>query len=133
MYKLKIDPPKEWSANSERIDDNELLDTCVPQNVIKLPMRCFDILSDVPREMTYGDLKKIAEEKEINFENVNQAEDIFWTQIGEERIYSIHNPITLFGDSTIVWNLNKLTKDESNIHSKPHHRALKVCILFTVF
>lgn len=52
-------------------------------------------------------------------------EDEFWANIKEERIYSIRNKISLFGDKTLLWNLNDFTKDQSLIHSKPSHRYLE--------
>lgn len=104
---------------------------CITQTVKKLPFGCFDVSFDEYREMTHGEFKTLAESKatEINFENIDKAEDVFWNQVTKQRIYAINNPISLFGDETKVWNLDKFTKDESCIHSKPSHRLLKVSVI----
>lgn len=109
--------------------DSEELPTCVTQTVEKLPFNCFEVLIKESRAMTHGEFKMHSEEKaiEMTFTDDNEAEDLFWSQIcSGERIYGINIPMTLFGNEAMVWNLDKFTKDQSNIHTKPSHRLLKV-------
>lgn len=74
-------------------------------------------------QMTYAKFVEISKEKEEKLSGLSmeEIEDTHWRQICSERKYAINNNISLFGDVKI-WNLDKLTKTESNIHStKPHH------------
>lgn len=131
FFFFKIDPPDEWSSNTRDMSSLELLPTCVTQSVQKLQSNCFNVVVTQSRPMTYVDFKAISETKaiEVNFTNFTEAEDIFWSQICVgEKIYGINIPTTLFGDETAVWNLDKFTKDQSNIHTKPYHRLLKVSV-----
>lgn len=89
---------------------------CVTQTVRKFPFGCFDVLVSDPCEMTYEEFKAQAEMKAT--ENINEAEDMFWSQITKDRVYSINNSFSLFGEDTKVWNLDQFTKDESCIHLK---------------
>lgn len=113
--------------------DSEVLPTCVTQTVVKLSKNCFDVLTSDTESMTYGEFKTISEAKaaDLHFENTNEAEEKFWEHIRSgrnEMLYGINIPTTLFGNEAMVWNLDKFTKDESNIHSKPSHRLLKVSV-----
>lgn len=109
--------------------DSDILTTCVTQTIKKLPFGCFDVFNSNSCEMTHGEFKALSSSSEIDFD-IETFEDTFWRQVTEERIYAINNPITLFGDGTKVWNLDKFTKDESKIHSKPSHRLLRVSEVF---
>lgn len=111
--------------------DSEVLPNCVTQTVEKLSKNCFCVSTSDLESMTYGKFKAILEAKaaDIHFENVIEAEEKFWDQLrcgSNKMLYGINIPTTLFGKEAIVWNLDKFTKDESNIHSKPSHRLLKV-------
>lgn len=79
--------------------------------------------------MTVHDFKMLAKVENVGVEmgDFSKVEDDFWNdKIKEEKIYSINNSVSLFGDEVKVWNLDKFTKDDSCIHSKPSHRFLKV-------
>lgn len=108
------------------MNDNDILTACVTQTSEKLAFGCFDVLNSDCREMTLEEFKTLAE-VEISL-NVDEAEDAFWGQVTKERIYAINNSISLFGDETLIWNLDTFTSDESSIHTKPSHRHLKVSV-----
>lgn len=108
------------------MSDGDILPTCVTQSVQKLPLGCFDVVNNKTEEKTHQVFKMDAEAvAEIH---IDEAEDGFWSHVTEERVYSINTPMSLFGDETKLWNLDKFTKDESSIHTKPSHRFLKVSV-----
>lgn len=51
--------------------------------------------------------------------DTKQMENVFWTKITDGAKYSISNKICLFGDQTLIWNLNKFTNKQSLIHATP--------------
>lgn len=111
--------------------DSQVLTNCVTQTVAKLLKNCFDVLIEEITAMTCGEFKSVSAAKAaagIHFNNENEAEDNFWQQLGSgpNIPYGINIPKSLFGDETIVWNMNKFTKNESNIHTTPSHQLLKV-------
>lgn len=110
--------------------DSQVLTNCVTQTVAKLSKNCFDVLIKETTAMTYGEFKSASEAKAagIHFNNENEAEDNFWGQLGSglNIPYGRDIPKSLFGDETIMWNLNKFTKSQSNIHTTPSHQLLKV-------
>lgn len=115
--------------------DTEILPTCAIQNVKKLSSNCFDITINDTRSMTHKEFETLSEKNAmgLNFTNMNEAEDMFWRQVCVgEKIYGINIPTTLFGDETKVWNLDKFTKDHSDIHSKPSHRQLIVSMRYCI-
>lgn len=57
--------------------------------------------------------------------SVDEIESMHWKQICAEKMYSIDNDISLFGN-VHIWNLDKFTKTESNIHSTQRHHTLDV-------
>lgn len=92
----------------------EILPMCITQCAQKLPFGCFDVLIEESREMTLEEFKNLATSKIVD---INEAEDVFWRNVMEKKPYAINNPTSLFGDDTLVWNLDKFTRDESNIHT----------------
>lgn len=49
--------------------------------------------------------------------SVDAIEDMHWRMLCKtEKIYAMNNAISLFGDSVNIWNLDKFTNMESNIH-----------------
>lgn len=58
---------------------------------------------------------------------LGKIEDMFWNSIvGMKKKYSVGNRTSLFGDKTKLWNLNKFTSKESNIHRRITHHEYKV-------
>lgn len=56
--------------------------------------------------------------------SIDQVEDKYWANISTKRIYSLNNPISLFGSGVKQWNLNEFTQADSNIHFiEPHHKS----------
>lgn len=61
---------------------------------------------------------------------VQEIEDVFWAKIEtEEKSYAMNNEISLFGNDVALWNLDRFTRAESNIHSSAPHQTLKVNFL----
>lgn len=105
---------------------------CVKQAAQKLPRGCVDVsIANLSHSMTLSEFKEKLR-PDIDGENMEAIENQFWAGIMKERIYSINNLMTLFGDATKVWNLDTFTRDQSNIHSKPSHRFLKVNYITTL-
>lgn len=72
--------------------------------------------------MKYSDYKKDVEEEMVKLgdpSDSKQMENAFWTNITEGARYSISNKISLFGDQSLIWNLNKFTNKQSLIHATP--------------
>lgn len=62
--------------------------------------------------------------------SVDAIEDMHWRMLCKtEKIYAMNNAISLFGDSVNIWNLDKFTNMESNIHYAETHHGLNVRIL----
>lgn len=112
--------------NTKTIDDCQILATCVTQIAEKLSLGCFDISVGESRQMNYKEFKNLAESNTIEYKNLQNAEDTFWNNILNDRVYAVNNAFSLFGDDTVVWNLDQFTRDDSFIHSKPSHHHLKV-------
>lgn len=106
---------------------------CSTQKYSKLSLGCYELSNEQPTERTYEDFQSLAKAQTIKifgaieFEDVERTEDMFWSQMNiESREYAMDNELSLFGDDVAAWNLDKFTKDESSIHTKPSHRFLKV-------
>lgn len=115
------------------MSDSQVLQTCVTKKVSKLPKNCFDILIKETTSMTYGKFKRVSEAMAAGmpvFNDEKEAEDGFWQTLASanDMPYAINVPTSLFGNDTIVWNLNNFTRSDSNIHSTPSHQLLKVQI-----
>lgn len=128
FFNSQVDPPSEWSSNTKEINDDEILPTCVTQITEKLSLGCFDVSVGESNQINYKEFKRLAEINTIEFANIENAEDTFWDNIRNDRLYAVNNPFSLFGDETMVWNLDQFTRDDSCIHSKPSHRLLKVSV-----
>lgn len=76
--------------------------------------------------MRYGEFMKLAKSTSDREFSIEEIEEQFWQTIGAETIYSLHNKISLFGDETEQWNLDRFTKAESNIHFETTHHSVKV-------
>lgn len=99
-----------------------------------MPYGAFSLSTEI-EQMPYCEFKKITKEKESELFGdrefkIEEIEDLHWQKISEEKMYAIDNPISLFGNETVVWNLDRLTKLESNIHFKRTHHELDVSIFF---
>lgn len=107
------------------MNDDDVLPRCMKQIPKRISPGVFDVQLEEYPETTYGAFKSKAKANERLHTDDKTAEDEFWTQATKERVYASDNPISLFEDA-IIWNLDKFTKDESTIHSKPSHHTLKV-------
>lgn len=104
-----------------------MLERCVRQSGEEISPGVFDVMNVNDIEpITYDQFKSQAMSAQIGSDDVKAVEDMFWKQITKERIYSVDNQLTLFGMNVDTWNLDKFTKDQSSIHSKPSHRLLEV-------
>lgn len=101
---FQIIPPPEWCSQTKEMGEDTIFQMCVTQSVQKLPFGCFDVVIKV---------------EAIDEMDEDYAEDLFWKHITKQRMYAISNPMSLFGDECNAWNLDKFTKDDSSIHSKP--------------
>lgn len=84
----------------------------------------FSISTD-STQMAYARFEEISKEEETKLTglSVKEIEDIHWMKMCSERKYAINNKISLFGNVRI-WNLDRFTKTESNIHStQPHYNC----------
>ena len=109
------------------MNDDYVLPRCLKQTGKKICKGVHDVHLEESEEIKYGIYKSDAlrqEEADTELDE-KSIEDEFWMQIEQERYYATDNPMSLFGDAK-VWNLDQFTRDESNIHSKPSHRTLKV-------
>lgn len=84
--------------------------------------------------MTHANFKNLAKQKEIELGidalSIDQIEALHWDKnTTTERLYSIDNAISLFGDDVLLWNLDCFTKRESIIHSRSTHHTSEVNFL----
>lgn len=100
--------------------DDDVLLNCFKQSGQKLSSGVYDCCPGESFQMSHKDFKSLA--------TPAITEDEFWAKIKDERIYSVRNAISLFGDETLIWNLDIFTKDQSLIHTKPSHRHLEVSV-----
>lgn len=82
-------------------------------------------------EMRFEEFEETSKQKEnelfgLNGMSIDDIENMHWSQICTERKYSINNNMSLFGDCVKIWNINKFTKSESNIHATQPHYGLDV-------
>ncbi|XP_055306843.1 lysine-specific demethylase 4D-like [Sitodiplosis mosellana] len=118
----KVIPPKEWQAHSKLVDPDYILKTVVNQVGEDLSGGAFSVSTD-STQMTYSEFEEWAMFAEANLSGltIEEIEDQHWANMHLERKYAINNEISLFGDVQ-VWNLDELTKNESNLHfAQPHH------------
>lgn len=80
--------------------------------------------------MPYSAFEELSkrEENELGLSqlSVDEIEKLYWDRICLQRKYAINNNMSLFGDNTTIWNLDKFTNAESNIHSTQTHHELNV-------
>lgn len=78
--------------------------------------------------MAYSEFEELSKQQECELGlanmSIDEIEKLHWAQIQTEKKYSISNSISLFGNDVMLWNLNKFTKIESNLHlTKPHYES----------
>lgn len=81
--------------------------------------------------MPYGEFIKLVEAETKNYFDgrklsIEEIENIYWQNITNDRHYAIDNELSLFGEDTITWNLDRFTDVESNIHFKKPHNLVEV-------
>lgn len=111
-------------------DDFELA-TVIEQKSHKLMLGGFEVAPSTETSMTYRDFAQISQQKDEEFSSlsIEQIEDMVWEKMEDyemNKSYAINNEISLFGDDTCVWNLDRFTKSESNIHTTKTHHSQKV-------
>lgn len=58
---------------------------------------------------------------------IEQIEELHWSELMKsEKKYSIDNELSLFGTDCKVWNLDRFTIKESNIHGITTHHTQRV-------
>lgn len=96
----------------------------------------FDLLADPGKfeklphakfvEITKKHEKKLFGDRNLSIKDI---EDLHWQKLcttGKQ--YAINNQISLFGDGVNIWNLDRFTTAESNIHGRDTHHTLQVSI-----
>lgn len=74
--------------------------------------------------MSYKQFNDISDAVSTSFglndkSSVSEIEDVHWQNIcRHSQQYAINNEISLFGSKTELWNLDRFTSRESNIHAK---------------
>lgn len=107
------------------MDDDFILSSTI-QNTEKIGHKVFNVHHEPNEPMTYGEFRAMLDKAEQHLDE-KAIEDTFWNKISTEKIvYGDNNPLSLFGMTVDAWNLDKFTKDQSIIHSKPSHHLLKV-------
>lgn len=131
---FQIIPPIEWQPNSKNLDKEFILQTVVKQSAEELLGGAFNLLTE-HSQMNYGGFEEAAKAKEMELGlpgmSIDEMENAHWLHICSPRDYSIDNNISLFGNVQI-WNLDRLTKTESNIHSTQTHHTLDVSMNFCI-
>lgn len=128
---FKIIPPPEWSPNSRNIPNDFELNTVVKQSADELKSGIFDLFTNDVKKMPYGEFIKLVEAETKNYFDgrklsIEEIENIYWQNITNDRHYAIDNELSLFGEDTITWNLDRFTDVESNIHFKKPHNLVEV-------
>lgn len=113
------------------MDENYVLATVLKQKGTKMLEGAF-MFSTESEQLTYLEFQKMAREKEKELIagrdlSLREIENLHWQNMCEtERKYAVNNAISLFGEGTIAWNLDKFTKVDSNIHFKKTHHEMDV-------
>lgn len=111
-----------------------ILETVARQKAKKLLCGGFDLCQKKFSRAQIGEYKKIGADKEVLLGgpdgdecSTEKIEKLFWNNLGKaEHQYSLDNKYSLFGDDVNIWNLNRFTDAESNIHGKTVHEYLNV-------
>lgn len=119
----------EWNMTSKKAEGNFPIPTAVIQNVYGASQGAYLMSYDeeTVKTMTYSEFSKTATSFEAKFASENETaaetENSYWQYIKgrktrmDKPIYGIDNPISLFPESCDVWNMNKLSQNDSLIHS----------------
>lgn len=69
--------------------------------------------------------------RHLDTKSMDEIEDFFWETISKKRAYSLDNELSLFPDDVLVWNLNQFTDAQSNIHTTPYRKKVRIlCFVF---
>lgn len=129
IFDFQVEPPKSWSSNSRQLEDNTVLQS-LKQSVEEIAHNVYHLINETVDPITYGQFKSEAMAAKIEIDDEKSIEDMCWSMVTKDKSYAANNPVTLFNMNVDIWNLDKFTKDESNIHSKPSHRLLKVSVFW---
>lgn len=95
-------------------------------------------LNDTIIKMTYEDFLKKAKNMEAELlgrgeHSISDIEDITWnTMCTTEKPYGTENVGTLFADDVTMWNLDRFTIHQSNIHGRQTHHNSIVSLVFSI-
>lgn len=79
-------------------------------------------------EIPFAEFAKNSTAKDSAFSDkpLEDMEDTFWDSgINDLRKYAVNVDLSLFSDNVDIWNLNKFTNVESNIHATPYYRSVR--------
>lgn len=137
-FQFKVIPPPEWSANSKKIPPDFILSSIVKQKPKKLALGGFDLLPSAFKLMSFENFVKFSEQKKKKLFgtrslSIEEIENLHWEKLcSVEKCYSLNNSMSLFGDDVNVWNLDRFTKSESNIHGSQTHHTLDVSLILLI-
>lgn len=119
-------PPAEWQAHSKQVEEECTLS--VEMQIAEKNLGDAFNLIEEQSGLTYGAFKEVAMQKQnelcVSEMPIDVIEELHWHNM---RQYSTNNRMSLFGDIKI-WNLDRMTKSESNIHATQTHHNLNVII-----
>lgn len=125
----QIIPPKEWSANSKKVDD-EYMCSVLEQKCKKMPKGGFELSNHPKEKMKYKDYILRAEQTmdaNLKMMSLDGLEDQFWDSICKtSKMYSYENEFSLFEDQVLTWNLGTFTSAHSNIHAVPSAAEVRI-------
>lgn len=119
----------EFNAHTKKIAKSQTLTNVVNQKNSKLSLGAYEICHENKNTMAYSDFLDTNKNSDEIFKNsTEEIENKFWATLAEgkedQALYSIDNELSLFGNASKIWNLNKLTNSDSNIHNNPKKKGI---------
>lgn len=106
----------------------------VQQKCSKFLKGGYNLTNELTEEVTYKQFKDFCKtfekKRDLDKKSMEEIEDIFWKTISKKRAYSLDNELSLFPDDVLVWNLNQFTQVQSNIHTTPCRKKVRICLCF---
>lgn len=95
------------------------------QSTSKLQLGGFNLTTNEIESMSYNEYVNYANGEMNKYfsdhqPSIDEIENLYWKKILSGTKYANNNDMSLFGDDVYVWNLNRFTSKESNIHSTPN-------------
>lgn len=122
-------PPESWSAKTKPIPNDFILNNVMKQKGSAIGKGVVDVNSKKSVNMRFDDFAKNAEELKTKLlgegrVTIPEIENITWrTMCTTAKSYATENEGTLFNDDVGLWNLDRFTNQQSNIHSKNTHHT----------